>query len=439
MGWTDEEIDNLYKKASNHQSVGYNDAYWKEMEAMLDAEKPAKKRFVWWFFGSVMVAIAAGLSYYFVATNGTASQTKTRIAQTGNLPVLPVAASGTEMDKLSSEKNEDVMVAAVSGKTEKSNEVSEARNAQKMTPSAADKIQLSIPTENTTIKKAENVAIHANKTGATAQSHRNDRDVNEYIAINQEKQFITEANPEQNEEPVSENLTELPEEKQETTPSVENEATRAVDVDELLLKKKIGFYVAADAGAGTSYLRQPNNLYVQWGVKAGIDYTIKDRFRLGGGLGFRQQMLNDLTVSWSREYYSLGLISVNQSVAYDRLQFVDLNLHAHYVFRKFAVGLDVSPSYLISARAKMNQTQEENGKAVDGSMTHTTEKEYVRSDNFNAFGLDAGVSFQYQFKHQILLELGVGARVNKLLMNTNFDGERNKLPLRLELGFVKRF
>lgn len=430
MGWTDEEIDNLYNKASNHQSVGYSDAYWKEMEAMLDAEKPAKKRFVWWFFGSALIVVAAGLSYYLVAVNGITSGTKTRVAQKNSLladtPETKIDTRLSENDTNTGTNDTPVTKTSIDN-------VHPDRVNGKITTSDSEKMKRLAPKENKTAVRAENTEM----TAASAHLAINDRDVNEYMALNQEKQSVTGGDPEQNEETVSENLTEMPEEQPEKTSSVENMTTRAVDVDELLLKKKIGFYVAADAGAGTSYLRQPTNLYIQWGIKAGVDYTIRNQFRLGGGLGFRQQMLNDLTVSWSREYYSLGLISVNQSVTYDRLQFVDLNLHAHYVFRKLAVGIDISPSYLISARANMNQTQEENGKVIEEEMTQA--KQYVRSDNFNPFGLDAGLSLQYQFKHQMLLELGVGARMNKLLMNTNFDGERNKLPVRLELGFVKRF
>lgn len=437
MGWTDEEIDNLYKNASNQQSVGYSDAYWKEMEELLDAEKPARKRgFVWWYFGTALIVVAMGSSYYFVTTNGTDQQIKTSVAQNNH---LPVTISETEKNNPISDSQVNAETSTVSGGPVMVQSVMRpVRTTKKSANSASEKTQAPVRKEHNPGVKEEILAINA--TGVS--SVKGNRDASELTVFNQEKPLLALESPEHNEKIISsEDLTnEKQEQEQEITPLIEEVAVvNAVDVDELLLKKKIGFYVAADAGAGTSYLRQPTNLYIQWGVKAGVDYTIRNRFRLGGGLGFRQQMLNDLTVQWSREYYSLGLISVNQSVTYDQLQFVDLNIHAHYVFRKFAVGVDVSPSYLISARAKMDQTQEENGKPVDGSMTHTTEKQYVRSDNFNAFGLDAGVSFQYQFKHQMLLELGVGARINKLLMNTNFNGEHNKLPLRLELGFVKRF
>lgn len=437
MGWTDEEIDNLYKKASDQQTVGYNDAYWKEMEAILNAEKPARKRFAWWFFGSALLMVMIALSYYYTTTNGTMiSPAKTpRVAQTNNVSAGTLETTTGEAQNVSgnpiSENNP-----VVSGTFIPSGEQYQMKTTETIPMAVSGKTHAFVEKQYETTVREENTTNSTTGILPATTNHH----VNESATFVQEKQLMTGEPTGQIEEAVSSgNVAEMKEENPEITPSVEETTTRAVDVDELLLKKKTGFYVAADAGAGTSYLRQPTNLYIQWGIKAGVDYTIRNHFRLGGGLGFRQQMLNDLTVSRSREYYSLGLISVNQSIAYDRLQFVDLNIHAHYVFRKFAVGLEISPSYLISARAKMSQTQEENGKVVEGSMTQTTEKQYVRSDNFNTFGLDAGLSFQYQFKHQMLLELGIGARVNKLLMNTNFNGEHNQLPLRLELGFVKRF
>lgn len=216
------------------------------------------------------------------------------------------------------------------------------------------------------------------------------------------------------------------------------EGEQVPEVDLLLKNKKLKYYVGLGLGEATSYRANSSNLTMQWRAKMGIEYNVSSNFSIGGGLGFRQQFVNDLTIDNSRNYYSLGLISVEQYISYDRLLFADVNVHAHYRYRKIGIGAELTPSYLIGARSVVTQGFYENETLVQGSQKND-ETRYVHSDNFNAFGFDLGLSVQYEFKHQLYLEFIANTRLNKLLNNPLFIGEERRCPVRIELNLIKKF
>lgn len=431
MGWTDDEIDKLAKNASADQKVEYNDAYWKEMEALLDAEKPAKKRFGWWFFGATILLIIIGTGLYYMMdqtikkdtvlaydlTNvQTNEQVNTRLQQEndsftseGN-QIVNQQSPSLDTKEISSEEYQTLLVASP---------IKKDLNSLK----ARDINTISFEKSDDSEKTVQNDRLNGNfELTAFSDDQNIIPDLETGRAFQEDKQ-------EDNEQHTEASQLEL----------LENNVAKNMAEDPTL-QKRIGFYVAAGAGAGASYIKTSNELMIQWRISMGVDYMIANSFRFGAGAGFRQQLVNNLTVERNREYYSFGLIDVNQSINYDRLQFIDLNVHAHYLFRKMAVGIEITPSYLVSVRANMKQTQiEYDNSFVDEVMTTKLEKQFVRSENFNAFGLDAGISFQYQFKYKMSIQAIAGTRLNRMLKNDDFRGEQNRFPLKLEVGLIKRF
>lgn len=428
MGWTDDEIDDLFREASSHQKVGYNDAYWKEMETLLDAEKPAEKRLFWWLFGGVAVVLTIGTSYYFVAKQAIIPRTDTinakhiegnqerNAALTETIYTEDTLEEQEKISDVSTELNEKQFVSGQQKLLLKDQAISVSAAHHQMTQPAGTGNNVLFenagddPDKNT-------ISVHEIRKSAGDQEDA--PEVDDSIADNQFKEEVEDG--------------------QFLQPADETASLLISRSDDPVAQRRTGFYIGADAGAGTSYISSSRDLLTQWGIKAGFDYTLSNQFRLGIGLGFRQQLAKNLLLERSREYYSLGLINVSQSINYDRLQFADLNIHAHYLFRKIAIGIELTPSYLISARANMNQTQIENGKTMKGDVSMEQERQFVRTDNLNPFGIDAGISFQYGFKRQMYLELGINARLNKMLMSEDFIGKHTPLPFRLELGLIKRF
>lgn len=413
MGWTDDEIDGFFREASNHQKVSYNDAYWKEMEAMLNTEKPVKRRFFWWFFGVTAVVLMVGTGYYFMTVQQHSVQVSgSQEQQSGEA----LSSDRSELSEGALEYGEE----KVTGADETQQVLSDRAEI--------DREKLSLRSNNTRVNSDRQVAA---SDGTTA-----------FVLENGQVEGYEHSENTTEKEGFDVNPLKLDREWGGLHLSdEENRSLKTFPTADPAASGRFGFYVGVDAGAGTSYIKSSKDLLVQWGAKMGVDYTFGNRIRVGGGVGFRQQIIKNLNLERNREYYSFGLISVNQSISYDRLQFIDLNLHAHYSFRKINLGVEVTPSYLISARAKMEQTQVVSGKIEYESPVSEmdVEQQFVRTDNLNPFGIDAGLSFQYEFKYKMILELGVNARLNNMLRSKHFVGEYNKLPVRLELGIIKRF
>lgn len=413
MGWTDDEIDDFFREASSHQKVVYNDDYWKEMEAMLNAEKPAKKRGFWWFFGAMAVALIAVTGYYLATRQQSLLQNNTMrlMHQPDQHP-----GSGMPEDFQRQKRNADTPGTGI-GETQS---MSPVPYPEEIVPSRT-------VADGGTERRA--VAANRNTRHSVAGAAYTDTGRSQMINLPQEESLSIVGLP------VIRNYEAF------AQPYDEKELLRTARTSDPVAQRRIGFYAGVDAGAGTSYIRSSKDLLTQWGVKIGVDYTFFNQVRIGAGIGFRQQIAKNLDVERSRSYYSLGLIHVSQSINYDRLQFIDLNLHTHYVFGKISLGVELTPSYLVSARANLRQVQEINGKAMSDEYQPKLQEEqgFVRTENLNPFGLDAGISFQYEFRRKMILELGMNARMNKMLRSKDFSGEHNKLPVRLELGIIKRF
>lgn len=430
MGWTDDEIDNLAKNASMHQKVEYSDTYWKEMEGLLDADKPVKKRFGWWFFGATISLLLIGIGFYYGNQN-IGSKKETILAH--NVPYINKSEQTKSVLKRDNNffihNQEQIEMKQSNPTTTKEINVLEDKSfssfyeESKLKPVKISSLNTRVLSEPNDEEQIEQKVGTKGQTELTAFAVKNIiSDFEPEKSFRADNQEINEKNPEISHVELTENN------------AVHNM------VEDPTSPKKLGFYVSAGAGAGTSYVKTSSELLIQWRVNMGIDYTISREFRFGAGVGFRQQIANNLTVERSREYYSFGLIDVNQSINYDRLQFVDLNIHAHYLLRKMAIGIEITPSYLVSVRANMKQTQTEyDNSFVDEVITKKLENQFVRSNNFNAFGLDAGISFQYQFKYKMSLQAVASTRLNKMLMNNDFRGQHNGFPVKLELGLIKRF
>lgn len=415
MGWTDDEIDDFFREASRHQKVAYNDAYWKEMEAMLNAEKPGKKRGFWWFFGAMAVALIAVTGYY-LATRQESLVQKNAVALSQQPDQHPVAnGSGMSEDFQQQEGPTDVRETGIRETTAISS--SYRKGAVPSRTAVGDNTERRAVADDHNIRHSVVGAAYTD-TGRSQVMSLPEEGSQDIGALPVIRNYGAHAQPEDKKEMLSISRTSDP-----------------------VAQRRIGFYAGVDAGAGTSYITSSKDLLTQWGVKIGLDYTFFNQVRIGAGIGFRQQIAKNLDIERSRSYYSLGLINVSQSINYDRLQFIDLNLHTHYVFGKISLGVELTPSYLISARANLRQTQEVNGKAMYDEYQPKLQEEqgFVRTENLNPFGLDAGISFQYEFSRKMILELGVNARMNKMLRSKDFVGEHNKLPIRLELGIIKRF
>jgi hypothetical protein len=74
MSWNDQDIDHLFKGAKAPEPPAFQDAYWKEMEALLPVAPKRRLAGFWWISGiaATLVLLTAGLLW--LNQSGTASQ-----------------------------------------------------------------------------------------------------------------------------------------------------------------------------------------------------------------------------------------------------------------------------------------------------------------------------------------------------------------------------
>lgn len=460
MKWTDDEIDQVFRRFASDQKVVYKDVYWSEMEAILDAGKSSKKRMGWWMFSGIVLLFFGLFSFYFLGVNikndGTnvkvneGVQTRLDVVNTEN--AIPVSKKETlsplkfqlQVREYQASLFNDEGVSAL------------------LTLSSTEIALMNIHKVDNFYLNAEGYwNLKQGKFGSSQYLYENllnTRMASNEVEINHVKEYkvgsivIPPVRSMNTEKVSSDKQSELLTEEQIDEIDVKmkksdlkqmhhsQEGIMVSTVSEpLLVDKRSGYYVGASFGAASSYLAQSKELATQWLIVMGYDYTFVKNVRLGIGVGFRQQIINDMEIKKQRDYYSLGLVSFNQAIKYDRFNFIDVNVHLHYIYKKFNFGVNVSPTFLIATRATIDQQFKENGASIHVPEAPSIEKKFVESDNFYKVGLNANLSVQYEFKRRFVLNLGVGSRFTPFINSNLFNSEPRNMPLNLELGLIKRF
>lgn len=413
MGWTDDDIDNLYRNAVDSQKYAYQDVYWKEMEAMLDQQKVGKKRFIWWIPSTLVMLIGLGIAFYtFVKqhrlneesagiTLATEKQTDSKLLETE-----VDKSENHSKQRTSSEIIESVNHSFKSKGSDNELLKVELATKQKINTPLVEQELNGNPGEQKleSVDELNNLFVHSDETteGIKLDTIEQVNHVEDQLA---EADSVAQTN-------LATQMFENP------TPS-----------------KQGFFYSTLFAGSGVSYLQDSNRSNVEFGVKLGYEYQFNSNFKFGGGLGYRFQVADDLVTRYNQTYYGMKAITIVQSSIYDQLQFVDVNLHFHYIIRKFAVGIQLTPTYLFAQRS---QQTIETVEKVDYAR-YEYNPEFVQSSNFNSFGVEAGLSMQYEFKKNLALEVNVLSRVTRLMGTSLFDGTERKFPIKVGVGITKRF
>lgn len=433
MSWTDEEIDKLVQDAANAQKVTYKDAYWQEMEAMLDV-KPKRKIAGWWWFAPVLLvgAIVGGFLY---SSNSTGIQ----VSMENEL-----SASNASLNdaKQSNETNEASLKVNSSTETEltSENEVNNSANSN-------------LPEINNSETSSSTKNIQKRNTSNSLKSKQTSSETSNQLltsSINNSSEEIAREN--QYEPEINGGNEHLPIEKQtgdvtinQLTPfdwsnEIRKETLYPHNDLPIFPRNHLGFYAEVNGGIGQSYQKTEtkNELY-QFGVNAGLEYH-KRNWVFGAGLGLRQQFVNNLELHNRRAYYSFGLVTMDQEMAYDQLIFADLTFHTNYVLGKSAFGISVTPTYLLGARLKYTQTSEEMmGNEQSIQTLEERKSTFVSSENFQKFGFNSGIHYYYLIRNNLLLNVELSTRLGKQLLTSNFDGEKRNFPMLIEVGLKHKF
>lgn len=455
MKWSDDEIDQVFKRVASEQKVEYKDAYWTEMQAMLDAEKPSKKPVGWWFFSGLMALLLVLGGFYYSSVNTKtkgegATQARLDFVNEENLSTSltskeeqPLNFKSVDLDGSNSFVKVD-NPASLLVSSPATLEIKRTQTASRNQDYSEGVKGVKQNEDKSTQVLSENfVKINDafNGVEVTHTTIQNDGRLN--LPDYRSSHLVNEIEAIQNVAETDENgdFTTLNMKKSdlEEMTYFQNGLMVSNVEEPVLSDKRSGYYVGANFGAASPYLSQSKHLTTQWSVLMGYDYTFVKNVRLGIGVGFRQQMVQGMEIKNQRDYYSLGLVSYNQAIKYDRFNFIDVNVHFHYIFKQFSFGVFASPTFLIGSRATIDQNFKENGVSIEVPNVHSIDKKFVESDNFYKAGFNASLSVQYEFKKKIALNLGVGSRFTPFVSTKLFQSPERKMPLNVELGLIKRF
>jgi len=414
MALTDDQIDKLYKDAvSKQKQPKFEEQYWQEMEAILDQQKQKKRRASIWSVGVVCIVATTIISscYFYVRSKiinkqiHTAQKTEHLIER--------------KTQTLKDIKKDNVAVIP-SVNTNPANKVTLTK--EKTTNSLSNKL---------TIVASQNVQYTETIPKTFGQDYFSATEVS--INNSTKNALLT--------------VNKLDKQKISSLPITPLHIRANNQVNDPLFGGRFSPYSGISFAANNSYMANSKILNLQWGLKIGTNYAYNDRLRLGFGIGFRREKIHsgadgsDLKIQNVQIHYALDQIRHEQIIAYDRMQFIDLNIHAHYLMGNVSVGVQLTPSYTLGARGYVI----ERGKTLSGggkSMQDFNREEkfpYVRTNNLKTLGLNVGISLQYEFKNKTIFEVGVHSRLNKMLNSNQFSGVHRSLPLRIEVGFIKHF
>jgi len=408
MAWTDDQIDELYRKATAHQKAPlFKEEYWDEIEAMLDKQTTKKRTIPQWYIGVICVITTAIVGGYYLYNH----------KETTNKSIEHTVQD--DKKTYSNAKQINVTKTIAYQNTPQKGEMKTQQNVLTNTVVSYDKERVETVNEPTTF---------------------NDFDKTLFVESNN-----IESSRESSELPLT--ISKIDKHKPATLPLKYLDLRINSQAKEPLFGGKLSCYSGIGFATHQSYKKHSPILNVQWNVKIGLNYAYTDRLRLGFGLGFRRERIHvgangqDLAIRQSRIHYSLGEIRQDQTIAYDRIQFLDLNIHAHYLFGNIRLGLQLTPSYTLGAKGYMSETGI-NLYDKNGTHKYSYREEqlpYARTKNISSFGLNTGLTLQYEFDNKTILELSIHSRLNKMLMNNQFEDSNRTFPLRIEVGFIKHF
>lgn len=434
MSWTDEEIDKLAKDAANAQKVTYKDAYWQEMEAMLSV-KPKRKIAGWWWFAPVLLmGTLVGGFLYSSNSNGTQVSTENELSA--------LNSSLNKSVNKSNETNDSSLKWINSTKTDVSpdKELNSSSNSNSTEFNGSE-----TSTSNNNTQKRNTTTFL--KSIHSANETRNQVLTNSTIDTSSE---VSQENQIESSENLGNEKNKIENQKSDViiTQLIPFDWSNEITTDALyphndlpfFPRNHFGFYAEVNGGIGQSYQKtQTKNELYQLGVNAGLEYHRRN-WVFGAGIGLRQQFVNNLELHNRRSYYSFGLVTMDQELTYDQLIFADITFHTNYVVGKSAFGVSLTPTYLLGARLSYTQKSEE---IMGNEQTIQTLEErkstFVSSENFQKFGFNSGVHYNYLIRNNLLLNVELSTRLGKELLISNFDGEKRNFPMLIEVGLKHKF
>jgi len=396
MSWTDDEIDKLFKEASEQPAFEYKASYFQAIEEQLPVKK-SRRIGLWWWTANVFLLTFVGM--FFIGRDElsalkliekTGMNTNYRIPTNGNL------TSALENTNIQETGSQNVSVAN-RNELNSQNELIPSNNLL----SASNESQALILPENAfdyTIKKTS-----------------------EYSEKSEDKLIVAEE--------VTSEIDRLPLLDIARGFDGSGEQLELTSVKPKFVKNS--FYLGINAGEEQAWSRDKSidqKIHETFGIEVGYTIPLK-RFTFSAGLGFQTTTLKDLKINERTKIYDFGSTILNNSYQFNSICALTVPMEVSKSFGRHNLAIGITPSVNVFTHVRHYQE-------IDG-MESLNERGVTNSALFNRFGLSPHVSYGLSLTKSIQVGLNVQVQLLQPISSQRFVGEATKMPIGAQL-FLKK-
>lgn len=406
MNWTDDKIDQLFKEAAEQQRVEYSPEYWKEIEALLPAQKQ-KKRLGWKFFlGSLSLVICTGIIGCIALTSTTSISPEKH--NRNQLLVL----SSSQKSTVANEKQAAETPLTNSSLNTKDTQFPIANQVFNHTVKQPKRRQLTFATSNAA-NPLKTGALTSSPVAATSQQG---------LANTTTTTRLANPRTETDEQAMTQRAThELP-----IHPLSSFSASTAF-LDTTSLKKqapalypRLRWYTELNGGLSQAWTRtETSSVNGSLGVLVGVILPLK-KINLSAGIGFQATKLNDLKIEDRTKIYGFGATLIEQNYQISSLYSLTLPLHISYSFGRHTLEMGAVTSLNLAMRLRYWELLD-NQQTVYNSTVGAIQL-------LSRIGIKPTIGYAFSINETTQLGVQVGLQLIRPIDSDRFVGSSVRLP-----------
>src|SRR5690554_2202721 len=396
MNAQDNNLDQIFRDAAQSQKAPlYDDAYWAEMNAMLDARSKKKKGFIYWTLGGTAAAIGL-LILLFGINNQKATALYTQ-NELQNKQIERIAESTTNTANTENTAKETVKTKNTNSQTKKNSNnatVKTERSTYNLKGNQNSQASTATNTVHTNSKSNKNIIQGENeeigKNVVGKENLENKKDAELYIQEDKTEEIA---------------LSEI-----EMLPIIERSLVEQYGTERLRFidhkynpATRINLYAKLSGGVMENYKtsRPFESGLVDFSINAEIN--IKNLL-VRSGLGIQMTSNADLIVSQRAKVYDFGATDIQNDLSYQTLYDLYLPVEFGYKYKSTSFGIGIQINYLMSTKMDLNRY--ENTNLV------TTEKLYGNTNGLNRFSTQGYLWLEHGITNRFSLGLKVGTNIS---------------------------
>lgn len=426
MNAQNDNLDQLFRDAAQSEKAPlYDDAYWAEMNAMLDQRGNKKRGLIYWTLGGTVAAVSL-LVLLFGINNQKATALYTqselqdtqieKITENTSSSVKTIAAT-EKVNAQKEESNIQTKESTIPTNSNASNTITDTKSSasnQKNntnTPSSIERNSIVQPNKDLDQNLGENFIPNKQKTIDSANEEVDVKNevIEENVAL-QESRLATES--------ISEDEPTLTETSEETValneiamlPILQRSALETSEIERLKFMDlkynpatRIKLYAKLSGGVMENYKtsRPFESGLVDFSIN--IEANLKNLL-IRSGLGVQMTSNADLIVSQRAKVYDFGVSSVQNDLSYQTLFDLYLPVEFGYKYKSTSFGIGIQLNYLMNTKMDLNRY--ENTKLT------ASEKIYGNTNGLNRFSTQGYLWLEQGITSRFSLGLKIGTNIS---------------------------